>query len=107
MDIKNKPDSYDYELYRDGKSLASKPCCSGLNICEHTSLAYLYPHIAKEWHYEKNGDLSPNKLSPGTKKKVWWICSNDNSHIFHSISIIVSMSVHLVLYVKGKLKVKY
>ena len=35
-----------------------------------------YPSIAKEWDYEKNGDLDPTKISYGSSKKVWWICPN-------------------------------
>lgn len=33
-----------------------------------------YPEIAKQWNYEKNGDLIPEELKPGSNKKVWWKC---------------------------------
>lgn len=34
----------------------------------------------KEWHFEKNTTLQlfPNNLSPGSPKKVWWICYQTN-----------------------------
>lgn len=38
------------------------------------SLAYLYPDIAKEWNYEKNGCLSPENVYAKSNKKAWWRC---------------------------------
>jgi hypothetical protein len=38
----------------------------------------LYPHLAEEGHPLKNGDLTPDKVSPESHKKVWWICENDH-----------------------------
>lgn len=52
------------------------PYCSGrLVIKGKTDLQTLYPHIAKEWNYEKNGDLTPSDVSPNSGIKVWWMCS--------------------------------
>ena len=31
-----------------------------------------------EWDYEKNGDITPYNISPGTDKKVWWIKHYDD-----------------------------
>lgn len=39
------------------------------------SLAYQYPEIAKEWDYEKNGSLTPEKVRVRSNRKVYWICS--------------------------------
>lgn len=39
------------------------------------SIAELYPELAKEWHPTKNGELSPEAVSKGSSKKVWWKCS--------------------------------
>ena len=36
------------------------------------SLAEARPDLAKEWNYEKNGDLKPEDVSYGSNKKVWW-----------------------------------
>ncbi|WP_428912055.1 zinc-ribbon domain-containing protein [Niallia sp. Krafla_26] len=44
------------------------------------SIAHLYENIAKEWHEEKNGDLSPWNILPGSNLRVHWkcnICSED------------------------------
>jgi rubrerythrin len=36
-------------------------------------LATTHPHLAKQWHTKKNGDLSPFEVTYGSEKKVWWI----------------------------------
>jgi DNA-directed RNA polymerase subunit RPC12/RpoP len=40
------------------------------------TLADLYPNIAKEWHPYLNGDLTPDKVSPKSQERAWWICTN-------------------------------
>lgn len=32
------------------------------------------PELANEWNYEKNGDLTPNRVVAGSTQKVWWKC---------------------------------
>lgn len=39
---------------------------------DFVSLAEARPDLAKEWNYEKNGDLKPKDVSCGSGKKVWW-----------------------------------
>ncbi len=34
-----------------------------------------HPEIAKEWLYEKNGDLTPDDVTYGSGRKVWWKCN--------------------------------
>lgn len=38
------------------------------------SLEKLYPDLAAEWHPKKNGYLKPYSVTPGSAKKIWWIC---------------------------------
>lgn len=40
-----------------------------------TSLSYSNPILAKEWHPSRNGDLTPDDVSSGSHKKVWWLGS--------------------------------
>lgn len=52
------------------------PYCSGHKVVSRINdLETLYPDIAKEWNTEKNGDLLPTMVSPGSRKKVWWRCA--------------------------------
>ncbi len=37
------------------------------------SLLHQYPHIAKEWDYQKN-QITPDMVSPHSNKKVYWLC---------------------------------
>lgn len=45
-------------------------------FCFHKSLAFKFPELALQWHPTKNGDLTPEKITPGSEKKVWWFCPN-------------------------------
>ena len=35
-------------------------------------LTTTHPEIAKEWHPTKNGNTTPNMVTAGSNKKVWW-----------------------------------
>jgi len=39
-----------------------------------------FPQLVKEWHPTKNGDLTPEDCTHGSKKKVWWKCSKGHSY---------------------------
>lgn len=50
------------------------PYCSGRNpIPGQTDLATLNPKLASEWHPTKNGELTPQKVTSHSEKKVWWL----------------------------------
>ncbi len=50
-------------------------CAKGSTvICIHESLSHKYQDLMIEWNYEKNMDIDPNKIRPGSDKKVSWIC---------------------------------
>ncbi len=40
------------------------------------SLEIKYPEIAKEWDFEKNGELTPHRVSCNSRKIAWWKCLN-------------------------------
>ena len=51
------------------------PYCSGRRILEGTNdLATTNPELIPQWHPTKNGELTPQKVSAGSNKKVWWLC---------------------------------
>ncbi len=50
------------------------PYCDGKLVCEDNCLQTLNPALAREWHPTKNGDLTPEGITPNSTKKVWWIC---------------------------------
>jgi len=51
------------------------PVHSGRQVLAgYNDLATLFPDIAKQWHPTRNGDLTPDQVSKGSQKKVWWRC---------------------------------
>lgn len=65
----------DINIERDKNAIYSQY----INKIKAKSLAESFPEIAKEWDYEKNGNLTPDLVNPGTNKKVWWKCSKGHS----------------------------
>lgn len=52
------------------------PACLRKVIWEgHNDLATTNPSLASEWNYERNINITPNSITDGSNKKVWWICS--------------------------------
>ena len=45
------------------------------------SLTSDFPNIAREWNYEKNGELAPTDVLPNSGKKVWWKCDKGHSYL--------------------------
>lgn len=65
---------YEASVYNRIRNKSACPYCSNRKVCETNSLANNFPEIAKEWNYEKNGDLLPENVIKGSGKKVWWKC---------------------------------
>ncbi len=45
------------------------------------SLLHLYPELVLGWHPTKNLPITPNDVLIGTRKKFWWICSNNHEFL--------------------------
>ena len=51
------------------------PYCLNKKIIQgYNDLTTHKPTLAKEWNYEKNGNLKPEQVSVNSGKKVWWKC---------------------------------
>ena len=49
------------------------PYLSGKAVCPgYNDLATTNPELASEWHPEKNGSLTPEQVTAGCNRKVWW-----------------------------------
>lgn len=48
------------------------------NIPYETSLEYINPELAREWHPTKNGELKPCEIPAFSVKKVWWYLPYDD-----------------------------
>lgn len=70
-----KGHSWQAEIYRRSAG-AGCPYCAGQKvIVGENDLETTYPLMAKEWNYEKNGELSPKDVMGQSGKKVWWKCA--------------------------------
>ena len=49
------------------------------NLREYTekesSLLFSNPEIAKEWNFDRNGNLKPQNITANSNKKIWWKCN--------------------------------
>lgn len=54
---------------------SNKVCVKGKN-----DLATTHPQLAVEWHPTKNGDLTPDEVTYGMGKKVWWLCPQGHEY---------------------------
>ena len=55
-------------------------------VTQEYNLQVTNPNLAKQWHPDKNGTLTPNVVTPMSGKKVWWICRKGHeweAHISH------------------------
>lgn len=51
--------------------------CAGKNVLKgYNDLQTVAPTLAKEWNYEKNGELTPSDVLPSSNTRVWWKCRN-------------------------------
>ena len=72
-----------YQAYRTDK-IGKCPFCLGRKVNETNSLSTLSPEIAKEWHEEKNGQLTAHDVSLNSHKMAWWQCQMNPKHIWKS-----------------------
>lgn len=51
------------------------PVCANKKVLQgFNDLATANTTLAAQWHPTKNGNLTPNQITKGTHKKVWWLC---------------------------------
>ncbi len=51
------------------------PYCTGhKTLAGFNDLATLEPRLAAQWHDTLNGSLTPQMVTTGSRKKVWWQC---------------------------------
>ena len=60
------------------------PFCSGRYASSTNNLLLTHRELAKEWHPTKNGDLTPEDITQGSVKKIWWLCSKSDDHEWQS-----------------------
>lgn len=58
-------------------------CTNRVVVPGFNDLASHNPELSRQWHQSKNGNLTPQMVTPGANRKVWWTC--DEGHDFQSV----------------------
>lgn len=75
----DKGHSWQMDIRTRCSGIGNCPYCMGKRVCEENCLAVLSPHIAAEWDYEKNRELTPALVTNHSSIKVWWKCAKGHS----------------------------
>jgi Probable Zinc-ribbon domain len=54
---------------------SSCPFCSNDRVCSSNSLLATHGDVAAEWHPTRNGLLAPDRVTPGSARRVFWRCA--------------------------------
>jgi hypothetical protein len=55
-------------------------CCSGRVVVPSNCLATTHPELAAQWHPIRNGSLTPQNVTFGSSRRVWWRCLTVDEH---------------------------
>ncbi|KYZ76894.1 hypothetical protein AXX12_18500 [Anaerosporomusa subterranea] len=67
---------FEWQASPNNRSKGHKcPACANRVVTIHNCLATQNEKVALDWHYSKNGALTPKDVVPGSGKQVWWLCS--------------------------------
>ena len=75
--------SGEWEARIANRSILGRGCpyCSNQKIrIGVNDLVTTHPQLAEEWDYVKNGELTPQNITYGSGKKVWWKCPLGHSY---------------------------
>ena len=56
------------------------------SIIKKNCLAAVHPELAAQWHPTMNGDLRPEDVTPGSNKRVWWLCEQGHAYLLRIAS---------------------
>jgi len=73
---------HEWEATINGRASGKLGCpyCAGKKVCVDNCLSTTHPELLLEWNYIKNKDITPNNITFGSNKKVWWVCKNNKKH---------------------------
>lgn len=57
------------------------PYCKRTKASSEHNLEVKHPQIACEWHPNLNGTLTPQEVTPNSKRKSWWLCFKQHSYL--------------------------
>lgn len=75
-----KGHSWEAEVNSRFMGYGCKYCAGIVLVPGENDLLSQNPELAKEWDYERNGDLTPDRITVNNNKKVWWVCNTCGHH---------------------------
>jgi len=61
------------------KNCGCPSCAGNILVTGVNDLQTVNPHVALEWDYELNGDITPSTIAANSNKKMWWRCELGHS----------------------------
>ena len=71
------PLGHSYSAVISSRALRGSDCpyCAGSKaLAGFNDLAAKAPDVAAQWHPTLNGNLTPEMVTPGSHRRVWWQC---------------------------------
>jgi hypothetical protein len=56
------------------------PDCNRTRVSSEYNLEVINKKVAAQWHPTKNGTLTPKDVTPGSEKKIWWVCEKGHEY---------------------------
>ncbi|MBO6239473.1 MAG: zinc-ribbon domain-containing protein [Butyrivibrio sp.] len=73
---------HEWDMAVESRTLQKQGCpfCSGNRVLKgFNDFESQAGALLGEWDYERNTDISPDAISCGSRRKVWWKCKNDHT----------------------------
>lgn len=67
--------TWETPIHSRTKGIGCPICWGRTTLKGFNDLETRFPELVKEWHPTKNGDFMPDMITPGSDKKVWWLCA--------------------------------
>ena len=74
---------YEWQAKISNRAMLNRGCPACVNravVKGKNDLATVRPALAKEWHPFANGELTPDQVTIGCGKKVWWLCPKGHEY---------------------------
>lgn len=78
--ICNLNHNYEASISNRLKGTACPYCANKKVLKGYNDLATTNPELLLEWDYNKNIDVTPESITNGSGKRIWWICPNKHSY---------------------------
>ena len=77
---------HDYLASIGSRTINARGCpyCAGRKVLPgFNDLATVAPELGRQWHPTLNGALTPEGITAGSHRKVWWLC--DQGHVWQAV----------------------